>query len=119
MFRIDPELKQMFSFKDIPDSELYDSMKLKKHGVSVFKYIEQAVDGWGTPEVEDKLQKLGSRHLPRDVKMEHFDVVGEALLTSLSDVFGEAFDAKTRDVWTRVYGVVVQAMLEGNDFKNI
>ena len=51
--------------------------------------------------------------------MEHFDVVGEALLTSLSDVFGEAFDDKTRDVWTRVYGVVVQAMLEGNDFKNI
>ena len=51
--------------------------------------------------------------------MEHFDVVGEALLTSLSDVFGEAFNAKTRDVWTRVYGVVVQAMLEGNDFKNI
>ena len=45
----------MFSFKDIPDSELYDSMKLKKHGVSVFKYIEQAVDGWGTPEVADKL----------------------------------------------------------------
>ena len=57
----------MFSFKDIPDAELYDSQKLKKHGVNVFVYIEKAVDGWGTPEIADKLAKLGARHITRDV----------------------------------------------------
>jgi hemoglobin-like flavoprotein len=107
IFRIAPQTKEMFSFKDISDDDLYESKQLKKHGVNVFKYIEEAVDGWGTPEVAEKLQKLGARHLPRDVRIEHFDVVGEALLTSLSDVFGDDFDEKSRDVWTRVYGVIV------------
>ena len=94
-------------------------MKLKKHGVSVYKYVEAAVDGWGTPEIAEKLQNLGARHLPKDVKLEHFDVVGEAILTSLSDVFGDAFDDKTRELWTRVYTVIVHAMIKDNAFVNI
>ena len=107
MFRIAPELKQMFSFKDIPDSELYDSQQLKKHGANNYKYIEQAVDGWGTPEVAEKLSKLGARHVTREVKMEHFAVVGEAMMTSLSEVFTDAFDDKTKELWTRVFTVIM------------
>lgn len=56
------------------------------------------------------LQSLGLRHAGYGVQDSHYATVGAALLKTLSQGLGDAFDAATREAWTRVYGVIAQTM---------
>lgn len=56
------------------------------------------------------LQSLGLRHAGYGVQDSHYATVGAALLKTLSQGLGEAFDPATRDAWTRVYGVMAHTM---------
>ena len=47
----------------------------------------------------------------------HYDVVGEALLATLSDALGDAFDAETKAAWVAVYGIVQKTMI-GDNYDN-
>ena len=47
----------------------------------------------------------------------HYDVVGEALLATLSDALGDAFDAETNGAWVAVYGIVQKTMI-GDNYDN-
>ena len=76
IFEIAPEALQMFSFKDEPD--LYESPKLKKHGVNVIKMVDSALADFAG--YKDKLEKLGTRHVPRGVEIPHYEVVGQAFI---------------------------------------
>ena len=64
----------MFSFKDVED--LYNNPKLIAHGQNVMRYVDQAISNFWLDEVEDKLDKLGKRHVLRGVQIPHYEVVG-------------------------------------------
>ena len=40
------------------------------------RYVDQAISNFGLDEVEDKLDKLGKRHVLRGVQIPHYEVVG-------------------------------------------
>ena len=48
---------------------------------------------------------------------EHYAVVGEALIATLSDALGDAFDAETKEAWVAVYGIVQKTMI-GDNYDN-
>lgn len=56
------------------------------------------------------LQSLGLRHAGYGVQDSHYATVGAALLKTLSQGLGDAFEPATREAWTRVYGVIAQTM---------
>jgi hemoglobin-like flavoprotein len=59
------------------------------------------------------LRSLGGRHATYGVTTSHYDTVGGALLKTLSQGLGSAWNADAEEAWTRVYGVIRGTMLEG------
>jgi hemoglobin-like flavoprotein len=59
------------------------------------------------------LVKLGARHVRYGVRLEHFDVVPDALLWTLEQGLGEAFTAEVREAWTAAWTVIAGAMAAG------
>jgi hemoglobin-like flavoprotein len=59
------------------------------------------------------VRQLGKRHAGYGVKDEHFATVGAALLWTLEQGLGEAWNPEVADAWTTVYGVAASTMKEG------
>lgn len=59
------------------------------------------------------LASLGQAHAGYGVKPAHYDMVGSALLKTLSQGLGEAFTPEVERAWAEVYGVVSSTMREG------
>ena len=113
IFEHAPEALALFSFKDEPD--LYDSVKLKRHGEGVFKFIDNTLADLSgmTPEIG----KLGERHYAKGVRIPHFKVVGKSLLETLKEALGDEFTFHVLCIWTKIYGVV-SGIMQGSFSKD-
>jgi hemoglobin-like flavoprotein len=61
------------------------------------------------------LERLGERHAGYGVQAGHYDTVGAALLRTLADALGEAFDEDTCEAWCDMYGIVSRTMQAAAD----
>ena len=76
--------------------------------------VKTAVDGLGDLDVVAPfLVRLGARHVRYGVRLEHFEVIGAALLWTLEQGLGEHFTPDVRDAWEAAWGVIAGAMSEG------
>ena len=76
--------------------------------------VKTAVDGLANLDVVGPfLARLGARHVRYGVRLEHFDVVGEALLWTLEQGLGERFTPAVRDAWIAAWDVIAGAMRSG------
>lgn len=57
-------------------------------------------------------EALAKRHVDYGVKPEHYPIVGEALLLTLSLGLGDAFDAETKRAWAEAYDILSSYMIE-------
>ena len=88
IFRLAPDVLQIFSFRDRPN--LYESPELKSHAVRVMSTVGVAVAGLGDiAKLVPVLRMLGKKHLAYGVKKEYYPVVGQALLMTLEQGLGE------------------------------
>jgi hemoglobin-like flavoprotein len=58
------------------------------------------------------LRQLGARHGGYGVQPQHYAMVGDALMKTLAQGLGDAFDEPTRNAWATMYGVVSRTMIE-------
>jgi len=58
------------------------------------------------------VQDLGARHQAYNVKEEHYDVVGAALLYTLGAGLGEDFTPEAEAAWAETYGLLAGVMKE-------
>ena len=61
------------------------------------------------PDLED----LGARHVQYGAMAEHYPVVGEVLISTMSEVAGDAWKPEYTSAWQEAYGVVQGVMLAG------
>jgi len=112
IFRLAPDALSLFSFKDLPQSELYKSRQLKNHGKKVVDTVGAAVGGLhDLPSIVPVLQSLGVRHAHLGLEEAHFKVVGEALINTLALGLGESFTPSLKKAWVKVYVTVQTVML--------
>ena len=60
-----------------------------------------------------KLRDLGARHVAYGAEPEHYPVVGEILIASMAEIAGSAWTPGYEQAWSRAFGIVASAMLEG------
>jgi hemoglobin-like flavoprotein len=101
LFTIAPEVKPMFK------------SDLKEQGRKLMVMLNTAVNslenlGSLIPAVSD----MAVRHRNYGVKAEHYDVVGEALLWTLSKGLGDDFTDEVREAWTDTYVTISGVMKE-------
>lgn len=99
LFEQDPSLQALFKGN------------MEEQGRKLMQMIGVAVGKLGDlPTLVPVLQSLGARHAGYGVQDSHYATVGAALLKTLEQGLGEAFDTPTREAWTTVYGVMAQTM---------
>lgn len=57
------------------------------------------------------VQELGAKHAGYNVKEEHYDVVGAALLYTLGKGLGDEFTPEAEAAWTETYGLLAGVMI--------
>jgi hemoglobin-like flavoprotein len=104
LFALDPALKPLFG-GDI-DAQARKLMSMIGFAVGRLHRLEALLPG---------LQALGARHAGYGVRDEHYDTVGRALLATLREGLGEAFDAEHEQAWASVYAALAGAMRQVPD----
>ena len=59
------------------------------------------------------VRALGLRHAAYDVREQHYETVGAALLWTLEKGVGPSFTADTRAAWAKVYWLLAETMKAG------
>ena len=100
LFAIDPALRGLFP------SDMQDQQR------KLVTMLGAAIGLLDRPaELTAALQALGARHAAYDVREEHFDSVGEALIETFAEVLGELFTEETRAAWSKLYGTLKAVMV--------
>jgi hemoglobin-like flavoprotein len=99
LFELDPALRALFK------------RDLEEQGRVLMKMIDVAVAGLSRLQsVLAAVQALGRRHAGYGVTEQHYDTVAEALLWTLEQGLGSAFDAEQREAWTAAYLLWAETM---------
>ena len=103
LFRHDPALRALFRDSD-----------LAAQGERLMTMIGQAVALLDRPAtLLPVLRTLGARHGGYGVRSSHYATVGGALLETLAQGLGDAWNEELKDAWAAVYVVIATTMQEG------
>jgi len=101
LFEADPALRKLFKGD------------MNAQGERLMQMIGTAVGLLDRPQVLlPALRQLGARHVGYGVQPAHYTVVGSALLKTLGQGLGDAFDAATEEAWVAMYTIVSTTMIE-------
>jgi hemoglobin-like flavoprotein len=102
LFELDPQLKPMFKGD------------MKRQGMMLMSMLSTAVRGLSHADALVPVVKgLGRRHVGYGVRDEHYAVVGQALIDTLSKGLGADFTAEARDAWLAAYSLLSTVMKAG------
>lgn len=102
LFDIDPSLKHLFTCCDMR----VQCAKL----VVVIGTIVNSLDD--LEPILGSVRDLGRRHGRYGVQEKHYVSCGKALLETLHECFGPAFEGKLCEAWAAAYAAVSSAMME-------
>jgi hemoglobin-like flavoprotein len=105
LFELDPTIKRLFRSADME--------KQRKVLMQTLTVVVKSLDKLDT--ILPAVQALGRRHAGYGVRAEHYETVGVALLWTLEQGLGEAFDEETRDAWAAAYGTLASVMIEAGE----
>ncbi|KAJ1641372.1 globin-like protein [Pavlovales sp. CCMP2436] len=102
----------MALFKKFNKSENYlEHPEFKLHASKVIRTIDTAFGMLGDlPALVPILEKLGKAHVPYGVLPEHYNWIGQALLTTLGLGLGDQFTPEVKEAYTVVYVLVAATM---------
>lgn len=100
LFRRDPSLRGLFR-----DDLAGQGMKFMSALGTVVEHIERPA------ELGDRFAELGSVHALIGVRAADFEPMGEALVETLRDELGAAFDAEMETAWRAAYGELAERMI--------
>ncbi|MEO0769555.1 MAG: globin family protein [Cyanobacteria bacterium J06649_4] len=79
--------------------------------------LVMVVENLRKPDVLAKaLGGLGARHVKYGALPEHYPLVGNSLIKTLSQYAGDAWTPQLKDAWVGAYGAITELMLDGADY---
>ena len=111
IFAAAPAVKPMFSFGGKTGDD-YDAA-LKNQGIKTFVAIEKTLADPASAENDANLKKMGTGHVDLGVKAEHFPVVEDALIKTLSEALGGDWNADHEAAWRAAYNTVADKLKAG------
>lgn len=100
VFELAPECRPMF--RD-------DMDVLKRDFIATLAVLVGSLDH--VTGLLSSIDILGRNHARYGVQPEHFPLVGEALLWSLSKGLGEQWTSEVEQAWRKVYDIIAQRMM--------
>lgn len=101
LFALDAGLKQLF--KGDMEAQGHKLVQMISAAVGMLDSLDKLVP---------ILQQLGARHAGYGVEASHYETVGKALLTTLSQGLGDDFTDQVKEAWVSVFGVMATVMID-------
>ena len=96
---------------------LFDTTNMAEQKKKLLNSLVLVVENLRMPEVLDSaLRGLGARHVKYGVLLEHYPLVGSALLTTFEQYLGEKWTPKVKQAWADAYEVLSQIMIDGANY---
>lgn len=105
LFELDPAIRRLFRRTDMAAQ--------RKILMQTLTVVVKSLDKLDT--IVPAVQALGRRHVGYGVRSEHYESVGIALLWTLEQGLGDAFDDETREAWSGAYGTLASLMIAAAD----
>jgi hemoglobin-like flavoprotein len=105
LFELDPAIRRLFRRTDMAAQ--------RKILMQTLTVVVKSLDKLDT--IVPAVQALGRRHAGYGVRSEHYESVAIALLWTLEQGLGEAFDDETREAWAAAYGTLASVMIAAAD----
>jgi hemoglobin-like flavoprotein len=102
LFELDPALRRLFRRTDMAPQ--------RKILMQTLTVVVRSLDRLDT--IVPAIQALGRRHAGYGVREQHYDTVGAALLWTLEQGLGDAFDDESADAWATAYTTLASVMIE-------
>ena len=102
LFEVAPGVKHLFK------GEIKEQSKKLMNMVT---YVVAKLDKLET--IVGEIKSLAQRHNKYGASAEHYSVVGECLIYTLKTGLGDRWNKETEEAWVAVYGVLSNAMIEG------
>ena len=105
-------------FTDYPAAKpLFEHSDMTKQQQMLKGALVMVIENLRKPEVLSRsLRGLGARHVQYGALPEHYPLVGNSLLKTLSQYAGDAWTPELKDAWTGAYGTITELMLDGADY---
>lgn len=105
-------------FTDYPASKpLFEHSNMTKQQQMLKGALVMVIENLRQPEVLSKaLKGLGARHVKYGALPEHYPLVGNSLLKTLSEYAGNAWTPELKQAWVDAYGAITELMLDGADY---
>ena len=105
-------------FADYPAAKpLFEHSDMSKQQHMLKSALVMVIENLRNPEALSKaLKGLGARHVKYGALPEHYPLVGNSLLKTLSQYAGEAWTPELKTAWTDAYSTIAELMLEGADY---
>lgn len=102
-------------FNDFPQVfPLFAKVDMVQQKKALIGSLVAAVDNLDNPEVLGRfLTGLGERHADYGVEEIHYEFVGQSLLKTFGQFFGDQWTDELRNQWSDVYGVIAEVMKAG------
>ena len=100
-------------FADYPQVKpLFANTIMQKQAKQLFKSLVFVIENLRYPDVLTKtLKDLGTRHIQYGVQPEHYPMVGNTLLKTLSVFLNSAWTSNTEKAWSDAYTSIAELML--------
>lgn len=102
LFEIDPPIKLLFSACDM-------RAQCAKLIVAIGAIVNSLDD---LEPILGSVRELGRRHVRYGVQEKHYVSCGKALLETLHECFGQAFEGSLCEAWASAYAIISGAMIE-------
>lgn len=114
LFEMDPNLKPLFQNK-LRQGEMLTEIVDSALGLLPSMLDQTLSQGQERteldPEMIPMLVNLAERHVFYQVKAEHYETVGMAIITSLKRGLGSSFDEQTKAAWVEFWSLICSVMI--------
>eukprot|EP00440_Ansanella_granifera_P026274 gb/GFBE01028535.1/.p1 GENE.gb/GFBE01028535.1/~~gb/GFBE01028535.1/.p1 ORF type:complete len:175 (+),score=49.02 gb/GFBE01028535.1/:1-525(+) len=117
IFKIAPGAVDLFPFAKCDPNMWGPGSRLEAHVIKVVETTATAVSLLkDLPTLVPVLQGLGLKHVGYNVKPEHYDVVGQALIAALATALGDKFTEPVKNAYLKVWTIIKNTMV-GDNYK--
>lgn len=105
-------------FTDYPAARpLFEHTNMAKQQQMLKGALVMVIENLRNPDVLSKaLKGLGARHVKYGALPDHYPLVGNSLIKTLSQYAGAAWTPELKGAWVDAYGAITELMLDGADY---
>ncbi|MGL4453509.1 MAG: globin domain-containing protein [Sarcina sp.] len=104
LFEKAPEVKELFSMERMHSGK--QPIALSMMIVSAAEYIDNL------EEIKSSVKTIGLRHVAMHVKPEYYEVLGECLVESYKEIFGDLATDEILEAWRKAYRDISNMFIE-------